>query len=264
MAALEDHAFARRPRAAQANVPSEVRALGRSVVRALGLASSIVELVTRSRAEDAAAAPTPEWLAGRSQRAAEAILERHGVIVVANAPSSPGPAIIVTNHTSYLDPLVVASVLPCLAIAKGETGRWPLVGPGLRALGVLFVRRGDPHSGAIVLRRALRALRAGASVLNFAEGTTTDGQRVGPFHRGIFGLARLASVPVIPAWIAYDDPRVAWFGGAAFAPHYARLAQTRHVVARVRFGAPFAARSTDDATYLAARARADVAALKPR
>ena len=234
----------------------------RAAGRAVGLTSTIGELVAISRAEDARAAPSPRRLAERSQRTAQAILERHGVVVVPSAPSPPGPVLVVTNHCSYLDPLVVASVLPCIAIAKGETGEWPLVGPGLRALGVLFVRRGDRHSGAVVLRRALRALRAGASVLNFPEGTTTDGRQVGPFHRGVFGLAALAPVPIVPAWIAYEDPRVAWFGGAAFAPHYARLAQTRHVVARIRFGEPLTALPSDDPTDLAARARARVAAMK--
>ena len=67
----------------------------------------------------------------------------------------------------------------------------------------------------------------------------------------------------LPAWIAYEDPRVAWFGGAAFAPHYARLAQTRHVVARLRFGEPLDALSSDDPGDLAARARARVAAMRP-
>jgi 1-acyl-sn-glycerol-3-phosphate acyltransferase len=168
---------------------------------------------------------------------------------------------VVANHASYLDPLVVASAVPCVAIAKGETDSWPIVGRGLRTLGVLFVRRGDAYSGAVTLRRALRTVRGGASVLNFPEGTTSDGREVGPFRRGIFGLARLAGVPLVPAWIGYDDPRVAWYGGVAFVPHYASVARTRHTVARVRFGEPFTALPSDDPADLAERARTRIAAL---
>ncbi len=247
------------PLEAASNLPGAVRAAGRAVA----LASIIADLVVRSAGEDVEAAPTPRTFAARSHRTAQAILARHGVIVIANAPAPPGPALVVTNHASYLDPLVVASLLPCVAVAKRETEGWPLVGVGLKALGVLFVKRGDPHASAVTLRRALRALRSGASVLNFPEGTTTDGRSVGPFQCGIFGLARIANVPIVPAAIAYDDARVPWFGGRAFLPHYSRVARTRNFVARLRFGAPFMASPGDAPAELAARARGAIAAMLP-
>ncbi|HEY4011899.1 MAG TPA: lysophospholipid acyltransferase family protein [Polyangiaceae bacterium] len=199
--------------------------------------------------------------ARRAQRTARTLLAVQGVEVTCEGPSPEGPAVLVTNHVSYLDPLVVSLVAPCISIAKGETGDWPLFGRGLRALGVVFVRRGDPHSGALALFRAYRALREGTTVLNFPEGTTSDGRGVGPFHRGIFGLARLAGVPVVPAHLSYDDDRVPWFGGQTLAPHYLRLSRAAKVRARVRFAGAIRPAPSDEPHAIAARARDIVSAL---
>jgi lyso-ornithine lipid O-acyltransferase len=200
-------------------------------------------------------------VARRAQRTARTLLSIHGV-EVRLAGATPGPpAILVTNHVSYLDPLVVAAVAPCISIAKGEARGWPLIGRGLRALGVVFVRRGDVHSGAVALRKAWRALDSGAMVLNFPEGTTSDGRTVAPFQGGIFGLAGMAGVAVVPAHISYDDDRVPWSGGQTFAPHYWRLSRAARLRASVRFGEPIAVDASDDPRAVAARARAIVAGL---
>jgi 1-acyl-sn-glycerol-3-phosphate acyltransferase len=183
--------------------------------------------------------------------------------VVTTGPRPIGPVVVVANHVSYLDPLVVSSVVPCLSVAKGETRNWPIIGPGLVGLGVLFVKRGDARSGALVLRGALRALRRGTAVLNFPEGTTSDGASVGPFRPGVFGLARLAGVPVVPARIMYDDTRVHWFGGTAFAPHYARLGRIPALTATIDFGRPIPVGPEDDPAAVASVAR-DVVASLPR
>ncbi len=237
----------------------------RAFVRALGLVSSVGRLILDARTD---ASPSALVFAPRAQRTARRILSAHGVEVRTAGRAPEVPAILVANHVSYLDPLVVSSVAPCVSIAKGETAGWPLIGRGLRALGVLFVRRGDAHSGAVALRRALRALRSGAAVLNFPEGTTCDGREVGPFCRGCFGLAPLARVPLVPTSIVYDDERVPWYGGTAFLPHYWKLAGARSVVARVSFGEPLSADEVADAedvaTELSLRARSAVAAMARR
>jgi lyso-ornithine lipid O-acyltransferase len=229
-----------------------------TMARAIGLAGAVTRLVVEAEIEPRV---TPADLARRAMRTARTILHVHGVDVRSEGPQAPGACIVVANHLSYIDPLVVASVLPCVAIAKGEIRGWPLIGRGLRALGVIFVQRGDPYSGAAAIRASWRALRAGATVLNFPEGTTSDGRDVGPFLRGIFGLALLAGVAVVPARVSYDDHRVPWFGGQTFAPHYWRLSGVSRVGARVRFGDAMDARAGASAEELARRAREVVAAL---
>ncbi len=245
-------AFALEPRRAAAPI-----GLSLVVLRSASLVGTIAELLLEARrGENSAGA-----FAKRAGRTARRILDGHGVTVATLGPTPRGASVLVTNHVSYLDALVVSSLVPCLSIAKSETRGWPLIGPGLEGLGALFVQRGNSHSGAMVLRRALRALRSGSPVLNFPEGTTSDGRSVGPFRRGAFGLARLAGVPVVAARISYDDGRVPWFGGEAFAPHYARLCRIRHLTATVHFAEPISVEAADDPERVASRAREIVSSL---
>jgi 1-acyl-sn-glycerol-3-phosphate acyltransferase len=241
--------------AATAPVTEDLRA----ACRALGLAAAVGRIVVEDRISPGAGACV---LAARAQRAARRILQLHGVEVSVSGPLPRAPAILVSNHLSYLDPLVMAAVVPCIAIAKGETRGWPLIGSGLHGLGVVFVRRGDAHSGAVALRRACRALVRGTIVHNFPEGTTSAGGPVGPFRRGIFGLALVTGAPIVPAHVAYDDDRVPWFGGAPFGPHYWKLSREPKHLARVTFGQAIVAEAGQDAAALAARARRSVEALR--
>jgi lyso-ornithine lipid O-acyltransferase len=167
-------------------------------------------------------------------------LARHHGLAIDVVGEPPARAcVVVANHLSYMDPIALLPVIPALPICKGEVGEWPLVGPGARATGVMLVDRASAWSGARVLRRAMAALAAGASVLNFPEGTTTEGDRVLPFRRGIFGAARLAGAPILPVALAYGDADLAWTGDQTFIPHYLRTAARERIQVRVTVGAPF-------------------------
>jgi 1-acyl-sn-glycerol-3-phosphate acyltransferase len=230
----------------------------RALVRALGLAAATTRILVEHRLSKE---PTAANFAERAQRTARAILSVHDVDVRISGPRPTRPSVIVANHLGYLDPLVIAAAIPCIAIAKGETRSWMLIGTGLEGLGVLFVRRGDAHSGAVVLRKVARALGQGAMVLNFPEGTTGDGSAIGAFRRGVFGMKRIAGADIVPARISYDDDRVPWYGGVTFMPHYWKLAKVPRVVARVRFGEPISSHPDETAADLARRARDAVSAL---
>lgn len=187
---------------------------------------------------------------------AEQMCALHGVDVVVRGRVPSEPCVLVANHLSYLDPVAILTHTPALAVAKREVAEWPLLGEPMRQMGVLFVDRSSPLSGARVLREAKRRLHEGASVLAFPEGTTTNGDRVLPFKRGVFGLARLADVPVVPVTIAYDTPEAAWVGDAPFLPHYVRTTTRTATRAFVRFGPaldPHRAPSPEELAELARR-----------
>ncbi len=169
------------------------------------------------------------------------------------------PCILVANHVSYLDPLVILSQMPAAPIAKAEVADWPVIGPAARALGTNFVNRASVAARAVTLRRALAALHAGVSVLNFPEGTTTSGERLLPFHRGIFGAAMIANVPVVPLALTYDNRDLAWTGDATFLPHYWRLSTRRRARARLVARAAMWGRPTEQPVDFAARVRAAIA-----
>jgi 1-acyl-sn-glycerol-3-phosphate acyltransferase len=173
------------------------------------------------------------------QTACTQALVLHGVDVACRGVLPAEPVIVVANHASWLDPLVVASLLPVTPIAKHEVRRWPFVGSLCASLGCMFVERGSASSGAMVLRSARAALAEGVSVLGFPEGTTRAfGTGLGPFHRGLFGLARRLRIPVVPVSIRYDDRAVHWVGDDAFAPHWYGLLGRQKTNVRVRIGAP--------------------------
>jgi 1-acyl-sn-glycerol-3-phosphate acyltransferase len=193
--------------------------------------------------------------------ASRRMLALHGIELDASGPLPLGPAILAANHVSWLDPLVVASLLPCVPISKGDVSAWPVVGGIARELGVVFVTRGNARSGMRVLRATQVALGHGLPVLNFPEGTTTRGESVLPFRKGVFGIARSAGVPVVPVALAYDPPELAWVGDDTFLPHWLKLASSRRARAFARLGAPIPAPEFGSALELARTARAEVARL---
>lgn len=205
----------------------------RGVRRTCGFVATAAALAVEGWSDGSAG---PVVRAARAKAAASQLLSLHGIAVRVLGPRPRGRVVVVADHVSYLDPLVVGSIVPCATLAKAEARSWPLVGEAMAALGSIFVRRGDVVSGAVALRKARRVLLDGVSILNFPEGTTTGGGSVGAFRRGVFGLARITGIDVVPAHVSYDNPRVHWFGGQTFVPHYLALSTMVRVIATIQFG----------------------------
>ncbi len=195
------------------------------------------------------------------QSVAHQLCRSHGIDVVSRGPCPPPGSVLVANHVSYIDALVLPSLLPSTCIAKCEVARWPGIGAAARRLGILFVDRKSPWSGARALRAAAHALEAGVAVVVFPEGTTTPGDRVLPFKRGIFGIARRLDVPVFPVTIAYQDARIAWVGDQSFLGHYLlQIVARRTIHARLTFSDSLAPRAFDSISTFAEAARERVEA----
>ena len=234
--------------------------------RAIGRATSCfgalcTELLTVAP-PDLAATERYQVAAGAAHRLSRRILEINGVHVSVRGPVPSGPVVLACNHLGYLDPIVIGALLPLVAVAKSELSGWPFLGRVASHVGTLFVRRRSAQHGAVVLRHALRRLTAGVPVLNFPEGTTTDGSGpLLPFRRGLFGIARRARVRVVPVALRLEPTDAAWVGGAAFLPHYWRMTRRPSVRARVYFGEPLDAAQLPSAQACADEVRARVTAL---
>ncbi len=193
--------------------------------------------------------------------AARRALDIHGLEVHASGPVPHGPALLVSNHLSYLDPVVVLSQTACVPISKSELAGWPVLGAVARRTGVLFVERSSAGSRLAVMRAAEQVLRAGCPILNFPEGTTTDGSTVLRFRKGLFEVARALRVPVVPIALRYHPRELAWTGDETFVPHYLRVACLERCAVELAFGEPIPAATWPDAEQLASAARARTAAL---
>ncbi len=241
---------------------SRTERLARTGSRVAGM--GVATIATAARLRPLRGASTRDAARERAlvlRDASRRMLELHGIELDASGPLPLGRAVLAANHVSWLDPLVVASLLPCVPISKADVSAWPVVGGIARELGVVFVARGDARSGVRVLRATQEALANDLPVLNFPEGTTTPGSSVLPFRKGLFGLARSAGVPVVPIALAYDPPELAWVGDDAFLPHWLKLAGARRARAFVRVGAPIPAAAHGSALELARSTRAQVARL---
>ncbi len=112
-----------------------------------------------------------------------------------------GQCVIVANHASYLDGLVLTAALPPRFgfVIKREMARVPLAGMLLRRLGSQFVERFNRHRGGTDARRLLRTAVNGQSLVFFPEGTFTPSPGLLKFHTGAFAIAARAGCPVVPA-----------------------------------------------------------------
>ncbi len=231
--------------------------VGRQARRVLGTAWAAGDTAWLLRRLGEAARPRDraEVLGGSARR----VLRLHGIEVRVSGPVPEGPGLLACNHVSWLDPLVVASAVACRPISKAEVSGWPVIGRLARRLGILFVSRGDVRSGAGVAAAAERTLEEGLPILNFPEGTTSDGRSVLAFRRGLFGVAGRAGVPVIPVALAYEPAELSWTGDQTFFPHWLHLAGLPAARVALRFGPPIPCEG--EAERLAARARAEVVQL---
>ena len=114
-----------------------------------------------------------------------------------------GPCIVVSNHASYLDGLVLTGALPprfTFVIHHGAAD-WFYAGAVLRKMGYRFVNRSSARAGAVQTRALLRDIQGGMSLAIFAEGTFKAEPGLLPFKNGAFLLAAKAGVPVVPVTI---------------------------------------------------------------
>lgn len=151
--------------------------------------------------------------------------------------SAPGdvPALLVSNHVSWLDIFVINAWRPARFVSKAEVRGWPLLGPLVTGTGTLFIEREKRRDALKVVHEMADALRRGHHVAAFPEGTTGWGDAVLPFHANLLQAAVSAAVPVQPVALRYLDARsgqptrvAAWVGDMSLVASMRQLARQRH------------------------------------
>lgn len=167
-------------------------------------------------------------------------------------PPAGGPVLLVANHISWLDILVMHAARHCRFVSKSELKRWPLIGTLATGAGTLYIERESRRDAMRVVHQMAASLKAGEILAVFPEGTTSDGISLLPFHANLIQAAISAGAPVQPVALSFMDRRT---GQTSLAPCYIgddtligsiwRTLTTPGIVAVVRYGQPQQAQGRD-------------------
>ena len=155
-----------------------------------------------------------------------AVLRIFGVTVLSHGTPPPRARgrLVVSNHRSTADILVLLRTFGGHMVSRADLARWPLVGHAARAVRTVFVDRTDAVSGATAVRVIRSQLARGATIIVFPEGTTFAEDEVRPFHPGAFVAALHTGADVLPVGLAYASGSGAAFVDESFPAHLARMA----------------------------------------
>jgi len=210
----------------------------------------------------------PGWgfIACNYYRALRALLRIH--VRVDGEPVRDRAVLFISNHVSWVDIVVIGSIQPVAFVAKSEVRQWPLVGVTAKMQRTVFVDRARRHQAADAVNEIVERLKGGTSVVLFAEGTSSDGNRVLPFRSALVGAIKhaakhaAAEILIQPMSICYTGlhgiamgrqhrPLVAWYGDLDFMPHIKEFIERGAVDAVVSYAEPVAADGAADRKALA-------------
>jgi len=167
--------------------------------------------------------------------------------------------LLVANHTSYFDILVMSATLPVSFVAKLEVASWPLFGLMSRLQRSVFVDRSKRSEAARSAVEIRDRLKAGDTLVLFPEGTTSDGNRILPFKSALMGAVEsqvgadaeghIEYVPVQPVSISYvgfygiplgreNRPLYAWYGDMELTEHVWEAFKTGPLDVTIEFHKP--------------------------
>lgn len=176
-------------------------------------------------------------------------------IHMVGAPMTEHPVLMVSNHQSWADILVLGSITPLAFVAKSEVRKWPLIGITAQLQRTVFVDRSRRHQTGAAIAAMVDRLARRIPVVLFAEGTSSDGNRVLPFRSALVGALRDACahaevgdrVMIQPVSIGYTRVQglpmgrqhrtvVAWYGDLDLTPHLRAFISRGAIDVVVTFG----------------------------
>lgn len=230
------------------------------------------------KASPKAARRFPHWYHRRVCRLLGIRLRIEGRLV------TDAPVLVVANHTSWLDIPVISAVAPVSFVAKKEVAGWPFVSWLARLQRTVFVDRTRRTSVGETAGEMVGRLERGDAIVLFAEGTSSDGNRVLPFKTSLLAAAKPSAgtgVSDSPAKVQTlalvythvhgvplgrsDRSLTGWYGDMEMAGHAWQLLAAGPIDVSIRLGEPvpldsFASRK-DLARFSEAAIRSDVVAL---
>ena len=155
--------------------------------------------------------------------------------------TAPSRGLLVANHLSYLDIMVLSALQPCAFVSKKEVRDWPLFGRLATLSGTIYIDR-ERTVDVVRANHDLReALGEGVLCVLFPEGTSSDGSEVLPFRAPLLEAAVQTEEFVTAAHIRYEAKHadiaqdICYWGDMNFFPHLLRMLAVREIRAVVRF-----------------------------
>ena len=180
-------------------------------------------------------------------------------VVVRGSHSSLRPLFLASNHTSWLDIIVITSFLPVIFVAKQEVSSWPFFGWLAQLQRSIFVNREKKQDVHKPIGLIADAFLSGEVVALFPEGTSTDGTDVSPFRSALVGavhetLRRATDLPAVtiqPLAITYvgaNGKLAVWAreDATAFFPHLLQVAALHQIDVLLTWGEPITADTNSD------------------
>ena len=124
---------------------------------------------------------------------------------VRGQPPVHGPMLLVANHISWLDILVMHAARYCRFVSKSDVKHWPLLGALATGAGTLYIERESRRDAMRVVHHMAESLQAGDVLAVFPEGTTSDGVDLLPFHGNLIQAAIAAQAPAQPVALQFID-----------------------------------------------------------
>jgi lyso-ornithine lipid O-acyltransferase len=151
-----------------------------------------------------------------------------------------GGYVIIANHVSYVDGIVLGSIFPIIFVSKREVKKWPVVGQWNVLCGTIFINRQRKEQVGLLIDEITRKLKQEANILLFPEGTSTNGEKMLPFQTAPLGAPLRSRSIIVPTTIAYktiDEQPVTvanrdfvyWYGDMDFVTHFWDLLGRRSV-----------------------------------
>ena len=151
-----------------------------------------------------------------------------------------GGYVVIANHVSYVDGIVLGSIFPIVFVSKREVKKWPIVGQWNVLCGTIFINRQRKNEMGTMVCEMTRKLRQEANVLLFPEGTSTNGEKMLPFQTVPLAAPLRSRSIILPVNLAYqtidEQPVTAanrdfvyWYGDMDFVTHFWNLLGRRGV-----------------------------------
>jgi 1-acyl-sn-glycerol-3-phosphate acyltransferase len=206
------------------------------------LVGIIVTPLAVRRRQDGTLRTNPQVTSWWHKRVADIL----GVTVTVAGHRPVPPALLASNHVSWLDIVVLGGLTHTDFLSKYEVRGWPVIGWLADRSGTLFIRRGNHESASISAKIAQRLREDGLLTL-FPEGTTTDGRTVRPFFSRLFAAAIDTGTDVIPVAIRYHiqgdyDPIAPYTDQQTLGDNLRGLLARERTQSHVVFGEPITLR----------------------